>query len=105
MKDYSNLIGYFNGDDVVKNENGTPVLVSNLGRRINRRVAEINRDLKRTKELQNDYINRQMELKSFVKTDEFKNQSWFKQEKVNKKNQRKSCYHQWSLCFQASIEM
>lgn len=82
---YERLIGYYKDGSVVLNDDGTTYVVSDVAGKINRRVAEINRDLKRTKEIQEEYINKQMELKAFVSTDDFKNMSWFKQEKVNKK--------------------
>lgn len=82
---YERLIGFYKNGAVILNEDGTPAVVVDIAGNINRRVAEINRDLKRTKEIQGEYINKQMELREFVKTDEFKNMSWFKQEKVKKK--------------------
>lgn len=78
----SDLIGYYGGDKVCLNENGSPVIVSCLEERINKRVSEIVLELKRIKKIYDDYQKKQSILRSYVRTGDIYRLTMHKRERI-----------------------
>ena len=82
-KNFSNLIGYYMGNEV-RVKDGVPYLVApSEAEKINRRVSEINWELKHAGELLRNYTEIQIELRRKAR-EEFDTLSWYRQEKLKK---------------------
>lgn len=68
MTDYQTLIGWYKDDEVYKTVCGNLVIKSTLAERINRRISEINHEMKHCTDIYLKYVDKQHELRNFIKS-------------------------------------
>lgn len=66
MENNKKIIGYFQGDAFMIDENGNVIIESRLAERINRRVSEINKELNHVTKLYQFYIKKQVRVKELL---------------------------------------